>query len=78
MLKYESTHNSIEGMMPKVALTIEEEQDYESSMDLNPFSLFTNTIRADQTRRKYQARSNTFFYYILIPDTNLQERCKFS
>jgi hypothetical protein len=40
--------------MPKVDLTIQEKQeDYESSMELDPFSLFTNVIRADSTKRKY-------------------------
>jgi hypothetical protein len=75
MLKYEPSHNNIEGMMPKVALTIEE-QDYKSSMDFNPFSLFTNAIRAEQTRMKYHARLNTFFEHSSIPDENIEERCK--
>jgi hypothetical protein len=75
MLKYEPSHNNTEGVMPKVARTIEE-QDYESSMDLDPFSLFINAIRAEQTKRKYQARLNTFFDYISIPTTNLEEKCK--
>jgi hypothetical protein len=75
MLKYKPTHNNIEGMMTKVAPAIEEE-DYESSMEIDPFSLFTNAIRAEQTKRKYQARLNTFFNYILIPNTNLDEKCK--
>ncbi len=61
--------------MSKVALTCEE-KDFESSMELDPFSLFINAIRAEQTRTKYQARLNTFFDYISLPDTNLEERCK--
>jgi integrase len=63
--------------MSKVALAFEEEevQDFESSMELDPFSLFINAIRAEQTRRKYQSRLNTFFDYISLPDTNLKERC---
>ena len=52
-------------MTSKVALaTIGQQEDYESSMELDPFSLFINAIRADQTRRKYQARLNTFFDFI--------------
>jgi hypothetical protein len=42
---------------------------------LDPFSLFINAIRAERTRRKYQARLNTFFNYIFLPDTNIEERC---
>ena len=61
--------------MSKVALAFKEE-DYESSMDLNPFSLFTNAIRAEQTRRKYHARLNTFFDHISIPRENIEERSK--
>ena len=60
--------------MSKVALAVEE-QDFESSMELDPFSLFINAIRAEQTRAKYQARLNTFFDYISLPGTNLEERC---
>ena len=71
-------HNNIEEVTSKMALaTVQEEQDdHESSMELDPFSLFINAIRANQTRRKYQARLNTFFDYISIPETNLEERCK--
>ena len=66
-------------MTSKVALALEQQvqaQDFESSMELDPFSLFINAIRAEQTRRKYQARLNTFFDYISIPNSNLEERCK--
>ena len=64
-------------MTSKLALGVQkEEQDYEASFELYPFSLFINAIRADQTRRKYQALLNTFFDYISIPNTNLEERCK--
>jgi len=45
-------------------------------MELDPYSLFINAKRADQTKRKYQACLNTFFDYISIPDKNLKERCK--
>src|SRR6478735_11937557 len=78
MLIYEPNHNSIEAKMSKVALEFkkEEQEDFESSMELDPFSLFINAIRAEQTRRKYQARLNTFFDYISIPNSNLEERCK--
>jgi integrase len=80
MLKYEPTHNNIEKMTTKMALATIEQQEqkdnYESSMELDPFTLFINAIRADQTRRKYQARLNTFFDFISIPNTNLDERCK--
>jgi integrase len=62
--------------MSKVALAVKEQEDFESSMELDAFSLFINAIRAEQTRRKYQARLNTFFNFISIPDINLQERCK--
>ena len=64
--------------MSKLALAVEEQekQDYESSMELDPFSLFINAIRAEQTRRKYRARLNTFFEFISIPNTNIEERCK--
>src|SRR6478735_11975056 len=77
MLIYEPNHNSIEAKMSKVALEFkkEEQQDFESSMELDPFSLFINAIRAEQTRAKYQARLNTFFDYISLPGTNLEERC---
>ena len=78
MLIYEPTHNNIEKMTSKVALALEQQvqaQDFESSMELDPFSLFINAIRAEQTRRKYQARLNTFFDYISIPNSNLEERC---
>jgi hypothetical protein len=77
MLIYEPNHNSIEAKMSKVALIVKEEaqEDFESSMELDPFSLFINAIRAEQTRRKYQARLNTFFDYISLPGTNLEERC---
>ena len=62
--------------MSNVALVVEEQekQDFESSMELDPFSLFINAIRAEQTRTKYQARLNTFFDYISIPDTNLRRK----
>src|SRR6476469_3243929 len=77
MLIYEHTHNNIETKMSKVALaTTERQEDFKSSMEIDPFLLFINAIRADQTRRKYQARLNTFFDYISIPKTNLEERCK--
>src|SRR3954451_5058888 len=78
MLIYEPSHNSIEEKMSQVALAVEEQekQDFESSMELDAFSLFINAIRAEQTRRKYQARLNTFFDYISIPNSNLEERCK--
>ena len=71
MLKYEPTHNNIEKRTSKMALeTIQQEhEDYESSIELDPFSLFINAIRADQTKRKYQARLSTltiFQYQIQI------------
>ena len=47
----------------------QEHEDYESSIELDPFSLFINAIRADQTKRKYQARLSTltiFQYQIQI------------
>jgi hypothetical protein len=79
MLKYESTHNNIEQMTSKVALATTEQQEqrnFENSFELDPFSLFINAIRAEQTRRKYQARFNTFFDFISISNKNLEERCK--
>ena len=45
-------------MMSKVALEVgeqEKEDDFESSMELDLFSLFINAIRAEQTRRKYNS-----------------------
>ena len=60
--------------MSKMALTCVE-KDFLSSMELDPFSLFINAIRAEQTKRKYQARLNTFFDYISLPGTNSEERC---
>lgn len=45
-------------------------------MGLDPYSLSINAIRADQTKSKFQARLNTFFDYISIPNTNFQEKCK--
>jgi integrase len=77
MLIYEPSHNNIEAKMSKMALAFKEgeAQDFESSMELDPFTLFINAIRAEQTRRKYQARLNTFFNYISISGKNLEEKC---
>jgi len=78
MLIYDPNQNNIEEKMSKVALVVEgqeEKQDnYESFMEMIP-SFFINAIRTEQTRRKYQARLNTFFDYISIPNSNLEERC---
>jgi len=53
----------------------EKQDNYESFMEMIP-SFFINAIRTEQTRRKYQARLNTFFDYISLPNSNLEERCK--
>jgi hypothetical protein len=61
MLICEPSHNNIEAKMSNVAQAYKGEvQDFESSIELDPFSLFINAIREEQTRRKYQARLNTF------------------
>lgn len=64
MLKYEPSHNNIKKMTSKMALEIKEQQeheDYESSMELDPFSLFINAIRADGNIK--HARILFLFYY---------------
>ena len=75
MLIYEPTHNSIEDKMSNVAQAFKKEiQYFESSMELDPFSLFINAIRVEQTKIKYQAPLNTFFDYISLPDTSLEQK----
>ena len=45
-------------------------------MELDPFLLFVNSIRSNQTRQKYQSRLTTFFNFIALPDATLDKRCK--
>jgi len=62
MLIYEPSYNNIEGKMSKVALAIEQQvqtQDFESSMELDPFSLFINAMRAD--KKKISSKVKHFF-----------------
>ena len=46
-------------------------------MELDPYLLFINSIRSEQTRRKYQGRLNIFFDFIALPKGSQAERCKF-
>jgi hypothetical protein len=47
------------------------------SMELDPFLLFSNAIRSNQTKEKYQRRLNIFFDFIALPvDVSLNERCR--
>ena len=48
----------------------------DSLMELDPFLLFINAIRSEQTRRKYLGRLNTFFDFIPLPNVSQSERCK--
>jgi integrase len=47
-----------------------------SLMEMEPFELFINAIRSSQTREKYQSRLQSFFDFILLPKTDLNERCR--
>ena len=47
-----------------------------SLMEIEPFELFINAIRSSQTRKKYQSRLQSFFDFIPLPKTHLNERCK--
>jgi hypothetical protein len=38
--------------------------------------LFSNAIRSNQTKEKYQGRSGVFFDFIALPKVSLEERCK--
>ena len=44
---------------------------------IDPYLLFVNSIRSEQTKRKYQGRLKSFFDYIELPDGTLDERCRF-
>jgi integrase len=48
----------------------------DSFMELDPYLLFINSIRSEQTKRKYQGRLNTFFDFIALPNVSQAERCK--
>ncbi len=50
--------------------------DDDNLIELDPFLLFVNSIRSNQTRQKYQSKLNTFFNFIALPDAALDERCK--
>ncbi len=58
VLKYGPRHNNLSINM----------MDDDSLMELEPFLLFINSIRSNQTRQKYQSRSTTFFDFIALPD----------
>ncbi|MGN6347420.1 MAG: hypothetical protein ACTHJ7_10705 [Candidatus Nitrosocosmicus sp.] len=57
MLKYELVHNNTAELTSNMALAAiqQEHKGLESPVELDPFSLFINAKRDDQTRRKYQA-----------------------
>jgi len=48
----------------------------ENVMDLDPYILFVNSIRSPLTKQKYFGRLNSFFNYIQIPQSHLQQCCK--
>ena len=48
----------------------------ESFMEIEPFDLFINAIGSSQTQEKYQNRLQSFFDFISLPKTDLNERCK--
>jgi len=50
--------------------------DDDNLMELDPFLLFINSIRSNQTKQKYQSRLTTFFNFIALPNATLDERCK--
>ncbi len=47
----------------------------DSFMELGPYLLFINSVRSEQTKRKYQGRLNTFFDFIALPNVTQAERC---
>ncbi len=65
VLKYGPVDNKLSKVM-----------DGGSFMELDPYLLFVNSIRSKQTRRKYQGRLKSFFDYIELPNTTLDERCR--
>ncbi len=43
--------------------------------DLDPFMLYTNSIRSSETREKYRRRLKVFFDFIKLPNISFEERC---
>ena len=48
----------------------------DSFMELDPYLLFINSIRSEETKRKYLGRLITFFDFIALPKGSQTERCK--
>jgi len=46
---------------------IEEMTTSYTEMDLDPYQLFSNSIRSPLTREKYQRRIDFFFNFIILP-----------
>jgi hypothetical protein len=65
-------------MTSKMALEIIQEQqdDYDNLMGFGPFSLFINATRANQTRRKYQARLGIFLIISQYPRQTLRKNTR--
>jgi len=45
-------------------------------MDLDPYLLFSNAIRSPLTRQKYNGRLSSFFDFISLPPSRLEDRCR--
>ena len=56
-------------------MMIDDEDNTDIDMELEPYLLFKNSIRSPLTLVKYQARLNTFFDFISIPSGPINERC---
>ena len=64
VLKYGPDDNSISTVM------------MDNYVELEPFLLFANAIRSNQTGKNCQGRLNAFFDFISLPSCPLNESCK--
>jgi integrase len=51
-------------------------QQVDEMMDLDPFELYVNAIRSEETREKYHRRLRVFFDFIQLPDVSFDDRCR--
>jgi len=45
-------------------------------MDLDPYELYVNAIRSEETKEKYHRRLRIFFDYVQLPDMRFENRCR--
>ncbi len=48
----------------------------DTEMQLDPYLLFSNTIRSPLSNEKYRSCLNYFFDFIVLPKLSLNDRCK--